>query len=475
MAKTAGVRTKTFEDLNNDFYSAFDNPEIFNCLEFNLIKVAQEGIKVQYTFKSYFGRPWWIFNGIRNLKKSSASKVDIGKLVNWQKHLSTLAKRPYLVFDNGTYVENKSGVHKPVFSENIIQSLGREQVVYIRELPRGSKGDVGYDIDMEEVLNLIHCIPVGKEEKELYQSLLNTHQTIKENSSFSGEELYAIKMSFFGFWQIFVVANFVMKQLQPKKAFFNCHYHKEGIIMALKRKGIFTTEFQHGLIDRNDFFYFYPEKVEAVMPKALFADEFLAYGKYWRDLLLEGVEYTEDQLKIGGFYLYQEKGVSEELKQELERRKGSNGKIILISLQTNLYAVFNDYITWLSEDMTSKGQEGIILVKPHPIMKPETYSPVVDLPNVLVTRESIHGLFSVSDLHISIYSTTLYEALASALPNFALYVESCRDYISTILDNGVATKLPFDQNPLEMLEKGSTNVDSKYFFEVFQPENILSS
>jgi hypothetical protein len=233
------------------------------------------------------------------------------------------------------------------------------------------------------------------------------------------------------------------------EALLEQHYHHEGLLLALRKRGIRSTELQHGLIAPSDIFYVFPKAVETVRSRALFPDRIFVYGDYWKSILRKGCEFVEDKIIVmGDFRKKNEDAGSDEAMKVIEEFV-SNSKIILVSGQTFISDFFSGYVKTLSNLISSRHPEWKIIMKPHPNEKLEDYSGVSSLDNVLVTRTNIHYLFRKAHIHISIYSTTLYDSLEYGLTNFSLDHEKFRDYTRDILADHIALPLSLDQDPIE--------------------------
>jgi len=78
-------------------------------------------------------------------------------------------------------------------------------------------------------------------------------------------------------------------------------------------------------------------------------------------------------------------------------------------------------------------------------------------------------LFSVANIHISIYSTTLYDALRYNLNNYTYKIKECEDYVNEIIKSRIATELiDYDEffDSIDNLKKLPFNYES--FFEKYK-------
>jgi len=223
---------------------------------------------------------------------------------------------------------------------------------------------------------------------------------------------------------------------------------------------------QHGLIATKDIFYVFPEVTKSIIHKALFADRILVFGEYWKSVLEKGVEYSSEKIEKIGYYLYDDFNGFDEIKDSIN--KFADGKkIILITTQTSLHDYFATYIKWLANDINTNKLPYKIIVKNHPLEKPEHYKVLEGIANVKIMNCPLPLLFKQSSLHISIYSTTLFDGVRYGITGYALDVAQCSDYVNELVASGVAKKIGLNQNPTS-LEAISSSLDGQYFYEQFE-------
>jgi hypothetical protein len=89
---------------------------------------------------------------------------------------------------------------------------------------------------------------------------------------------------------------------------------------------------------------------------------------------------------------------------------------------------------------------------------------------VKVINAPISLLFNLIDIHLSIYSTTLFDALRYNKKNYALYIKQYGDYVDSIVKEEIAEKIDIFTNPFLLDNKLEKSTDSSYFFETFNNE-----
>jgi hypothetical protein len=463
----------TFTDFKKDFYSRVKDLSIFDCEDFNLLKVVLDGLKVRYTDKgtirTYMFYPGFVYSSYlfaQRLRKKSA--VFLKRKMHAR--LEETWGRPFLIIDNGRIQYDESG--KPVSSyfHNIINLFGGKCVV-VNEKVRDER--VAHDFDYSALFGLYALQPLNAEEHKLRLNLIKSYKGIMRSGVFDTYELKNIRIAMDVFFtQYRVWSRFLETHPKLTHAFPVCHYHREGCILALKRKKIEVIELQHGLIACEDIFYIFPEAIKPIRERALFADRMLVYGEFWKKRLEKGYEYPAQNIDVVGYYLYSNTTIAVHVREAIEKA-AANKKIILVTTQTFMHDHFMNYVSWLANNIQANGHPYIILVKPHPAERPGLYENLDSLPGVKVMSESIDVLFQFASLHISVYSTTLYDAVRFGVPNYSLWVEEYGDYIRSVIDSGVAQLLHDRESPFDKANKPSGTVSPDAFFAPFDPGKLL--
>ena len=461
----------TFSAFNQRFYEAFDDATVFDCQDFNLLKVVQDGLKVRYGFRSYFGLPIMLLKGLQFLKRGKSwLKGDSGLFNSFPP--AGLAGRPYLLLDAGRSLMDEVGKPVSTYFNRILSTLGRENCILGMHYARESQ--IEYDFAGKDYYWHVHLIPLRKEGGGLYQDLCSTFARIREQTRFSAPELQQIKCAFQRFWESYRLWHVLISRLDPRVCYFVCHHHFEGLILALNRTQVTAIELQHGLIAEANIFYIYPPKVRHVVSRALFPDKIFVYGDFWKDRLLGGVEYSPDQVDVLGYYLHENHQENEAFAKYIATKAAGGKQVILVTTQTDLHEYYIRYITWLAHDVANRQLKACIIVKTHPSEDPSLYAQLNDLPQTEVIQANLDDVLRAADIQVSIYSATLYEACRFGLANFSLNVDALADHVDAVVASGVAVRLEIDQNPLDLMEKNRQTVNANYFFSVYQEDKLLA-
>src|SRR6056297_880180 len=119
--------------VSERFLGAFDDPEVFDCGEFNLLKVAQDALirevanKPSKVVKTYFDKPKW-FLSLFFLLKSVLKGSGLRGHRDW-------SKRKVLAIVPPRFVPGEDGEQQQLYLGRIFPEIPREQMVlmYLEE------------------------------------------------------------------------------------------------------------------------------------------------------------------------------------------------------------------------------------------------------------------------------------------------------------------------------------------------------
>ena len=452
----------SFKNFKKEFYSKFTDFRIFEGKEFNYFKIALEGLKVDYFYKGKFSTSiffpsfkYYIFYLLNRLKKIINEEIS---RFNLHLEISKKNKQPeYLIIDPGRYVKNSKGDLVPIYFSKIYQSLKKKHsVFYVSEKKIYDYNDFNDTYsDLKSLGNSIKHY----HSKELRLELKKVFINIKNNSNFSSEDLENIKCSFQKFYNEAIFWLNILDSLRPKSILMICHYHKEGLIFAAKKFGINVIEYQHGLIAKSDIFYNFPIEIKEIKKDCLFPNEIRTYGKYWSNVLLNGNFLNKEKIKVVKYFFNLHTYISKKDKKDLKSFV-NNRKIILVTTQTYLSENFIMYIDSLVEVLD---KEYCIVIKPHPNEKIEFYNKYLKNCDVLISNVSTEFLLNVANLHVTIYSSTAFDALRYNISTFFIYCENQIDYINEIQEI-IGGKILYDYKIKPWKLDNKLTVNSKEFF-----------
>lgn len=452
-----------FKDFKKNFYSKFNDYKIFDGLEFNYFKVALEGIKVDYSQKGKFSKSIFYNEIIYRLFFFSnwSKKLLNGSLKIFHSHLAIAKKHikpDYLILDPGRFVKNSNGEPVPIYFLNLFKSLKKDNSIFFVSENKIDGYHDFHDVysDLSSLGNSIKHHYSYNLRKELNEVFLK----IKWNSTFNESDLENIKCAFQKFYNEAIFWLKILDVLQPCQIYMICHYHKEGLIYAAKKLNIKIIEFQHGLIAKSDIFYNFPNEIGLINKDCLFPDEFRAYGNYWIGILNEGNFLKQEKIKLVDYYLYYRTKLSTNEAKHLHSFVNSK-KIILVTTQTFLSSNFIKYIDELIHILN---EDYCVIIKPHPQENINDYNKYNNVKNILVSEISTEVLLSKADIHITMYSTTAFDALRHGLATFYIYSENQIDYIKELY-NVIGGEILYDYSIKPWLIENKQSISSGEFFK----------
>jgi hypothetical protein len=458
-------QNQSFSDFKAYFYGKVTDFTLFDCADFNALKMVLDGLRVDYAGRGkvklpIFGAVWKydLINSLKLLKAKVAGEKQYSL-----PEIEKFKHKKYLVIDDGRVAVDAAGMPHSYYFTTLMESLNRADCLHITERKRNDKAV--YDLNWEYLTNQLLLAPTNEDEKQLINDIKITFNRIKQSKIFNEKELLNIAFSLQNFFYKYKIWARLLKLVNPQKMFCILHYHTEGRTLAFRRKGIEVIELQHGLIATTDVFYIFPPQTKSIINKALFADQIWVYGNYWKSVLEKGVEYV-NKIKVAGYYLYDNFNGYEQVEKEIDHF-AEGKKLIIITTQTNLHKAFIEYTLWLAKDIETRNLPYKILVKTHPLEKQEHYAILEQKAGIKMVNYPLPVLFKKVQLHVTIYSTTLYDGVRAGVPGFALYNEQYKDYINEIIQSGVAYPLAQNQNPIDLIENLKT-VDSSYYYSDFK-------
>jgi len=463
--------TPSFTAFKTEFYAKVKDFSIFDCAEFNALKVVLDGLRVNYISRGPVKTPifgslikFQIENKLKSLKAKAAGKQQYSL-----NQLNAFKNKKYLISDDGRIALDAAGMPHSYYFTDVMQALNNNDCLHIIEKKRNEKAT--FDLNYEVLTNTFLLAPINNDEKKLINDIQITYKRISNSGLFNESDLQNIAFAFQNFFNKYKIWSSLLAIVNPQQMFCIVHYHNEGKILAFKRKGIKVIELQHGLIATTDIFYVFPAQTKSIIHKALFADEIWVYGNYWKQVLEKGVEYLY-KIKVAGYYLFDNFKGYEAIEKEIDDFSAGNN-LIIITTQTTMHKAFIAYTLWLAKDIETRNLPYKILVKTHPLEKQEHYAILHQTAGVKMVNHPLPVLFKKTQMHVTIYSTTLYDGARAGVSGFALYNEQYKDYIQEIIQSGVAQPLAEKENPIDLVTHLKT-VDAGFYYSEFNIRNLMN-
>ncbi len=451
--------------VSERFLQSFDDPAIFDCGSFNLLKVAQDalirevGTKKKGFLHTLFTQPKWflkIYFPIKSLLKPP-TRLEIPQRL---RELNLLAIIP------ARFVTDGSGKTENQYLGNLLNHIPREELLLMYLEPT-TNTPLAPDSTKSELMQAFDSEAPSGSEWQLIADLKQCLNRIKKEGRFSESELKNIAVGLDEFWRQYRVFNQYFKKLNLKKALLIPGYYTEYVIAALKSNRVEVIEIQHGVITPASHFYIYPDKIKPVSKRALFAERIWVLGQYWKDQLLRGAEFESGQIDILGDYFVRH-ATPPNHPERLQIFADQFPELVLVGTQTKRHDAFKSLVKSLSERYReTQSQTGIVL-KPHPAEDPALYKELENLANVFITAASLDYMYPICNVYISMYSNTLFEAARhDHLEIFVLRTNETAELADGIAGSGVAQILNSGDDPLEMLseENNAQKPSADYFFQ----------
>jgi hypothetical protein len=440
-----------------EFFRIVDNPDVFNFKGYNLFKVfyfaferrqlKQAGVQWKHYRRSGF--VWGLNQIIAFLK----TLLIITKLICFDR---SNAKILYYG-SNRTIIQN--GITYDIYNARLGEHLERKNLVIIEDSCSFTDKIFHADFCLHSLAVLVaffyglSFLTFRKDLKQYAHKVVTKYPDL----GFIEKEVEAKVLLF---WAKFQTYKILLTLLSPRQAVLIAHAGKEAFIAACQSKKIRVTELMHGLISPHPFYEF-PKTYAYLFPYALFPNRLGVYGEYWKQTAIQGNMFPENSVVVCGYYLKL---------PIVEKKLVSTKKIILFSTQGIFQQEICDYIQFLKTQLDESTWR--ILIKLHPDDVPDVYKTVVDEPFVTLTNQNPYELLAQTSVHISIYSTLLYEAIRYKVSNYVLLFDHAPKRVYRIIDSGVA--FPLYPNQLPDPTRKPT-VDQEYFFAEFNPNFLFST
>jgi hypothetical protein len=239
------------------------------------------------------------------------------------------------------------------------------------------------------------------------------------------------------FYGKFLTYRLLLSLLRPERVFLIAHYGKEAFIAACRHKGVEVTELMHGTILSSHPQYVFPKGCGDFFHRSLFPHRLAVYGEYWKQVVSQGNMFPADSTFVVGYYL--------KVPDPQRTPRDSERITILISSQPIVQEELCKYVSFLKSQLNQR--EWHIVIKPHPMESEEAYVSLQQAGFVTVSHTSVYELLAECDVHISAYSSVLYEALRYDVANYVLRLNRVSSHCDAIIDSGVAQALAPNQVP----------------------------
>jgi hypothetical protein len=328
------------------------------------------------------------------------------------------------------------GVRYDLYNARIVEERGRNHFVILEDHPSSTAKRYQPDLCLHDLAPLIgflcvvSYIVLGRDIEDYARTVTQRYPEL----GFTKRETTQRLLLFYG---KFLAYRLLLSLLRPERVFLIAHYGKEAFIAACRHKGIEVTELMHGTILSSHPQYNFPKGCGEVFHRSLFPHKLAVYGEYWRQVVSQGNMFPPDATSVVGYYL--------KVPDIRRTARESERMTILISAQPSVQEELCEYVSFLKSRLNQR--EWQIVVRPHPMESEEAYGSLQQAGFVTVSHESVYELLAECDVHISVYSSVLYEALRYDVANYVLRLDKVSSHCDAIIDSGVAQALTPSQVP----------------------------
>lgn len=253
------------------------------------------------------------------------------------------------------------------------------------------------------------------------------------------------------FYYSFYVWLFILKRLKPKKIIMIVWYAYQPIICAAKELSIPVIDLQHGIIYSEHEFYNL-KKNNLIDSNNTLPDECWVYGNYWKEQLIKA-GWNENKIKVFGYYL--------NLPQKEKVDTLFPYILYTTSCTENKKEVLN-HINSIIHEVKRRGLK--IIIAPHPHENLNNYKDMLsDI--VMLSDKDSYDLLKSCEVHISAFSTLLWEGLYFGKPTYILAYDIYKDHFSILTDlikNNIAKKIT--ENEFPEIYESKNNIKIQDYF-----------
>ncbi len=208
----------------------------------------------------------------------------------------------------------------------------------------------------------------------------------------------------------------ILEEISPKAVLIRCGYGRfpMALSQACRQLRIQSIELQHGLITAYLPAY---RRTTPTENKDCIPEYLLTQGEIYTEMVKNGNLFDKNKVITTGFpFLENNLKESKKIDTNLKELSSSFEKKILFTSQWIVSSEIKEFVIKVAEQL--QNTDVGILFKPHPYDKTD-YSKLSKYPNIIPINkyEDTFKLFTIADIHSTVYSTSGLEAMAFGVPN----------------------------------------------------------
>lgn len=447
---------------DRSFFEIVDDPDVFDFGAFNLFKI--------FYVRFVFGRQ---LAGVDTAWKPTARphllRLLATRLVSLFRGTAIVIRlrfasrrQPRILFYGATgRLSRNDGTVYDLYNARIVGEHGRDRFIIVEDIDDGVNKTYRPDFTFRDFALLIRLLAVLV---RLFQGprlrrFAGRVSTAYPALGFTPAESVEIVSTFCA---NYLVNRLLVALLAPERALLICHYGREPFIAACQRQGVPVTELMHGAIPAGHRFYSYPVSYSHLFTRALFPNRIATYGEFWSRILLAGNMFRSESVIVAGYYL--------KVPPKLRKREPGDATRILITTQPTVQGELLEYIAFLESELDRSAWE--IVIKPHPNEDATAYRGLSEPGFITISDRTTYELLAECDIHISVYSSVLYEAILYRACNYSLRVERYSQLCDEVVGSGVALPLKPDELPMAGVR---VTGEARFFLDDYHPDVLLGS
>ena len=209
----------------------------------------------------------------------------------------------------------------------------------------------------------------------------------------------------------------ILKKIKPKAVIIRCGYGRfpMALSQACRELGIPPIELQHGLIDAYLPAY---RRATPTQNKDCIPEYLLAHGEIYANMVRNGNLFDKDKVISTGYPYLQQSLQERKIKPALKKSFSPFLHNILFTSQWIVAPETQDFVIKVADQFEQTHMNIGIFFKPHPYDKND-YADLRKYKHIILIDkyEDTFKLFSIADIHSTVYSTSGLEAMAFGTPN----------------------------------------------------------
>jgi hypothetical protein len=444
------------------FLDIVTDPEVFDFGAFNLFKVFH----VYHLFDRQLSRFGAANKPIARparlaLRLRRAVSLCRGLAVVTRLRLANGRGKANLFYGASGRLSQIGEITYDLYNYRVVSALGRERFIIMDDLDDRAAKTYRPDLHLENfglaarMAGLISKIVWRRR----MQAFAGRVVTAYPELGFSTEEVIGILTTFCGHY---LVNRLLISLLAPARAVLICQYGREAFIAACKRARLPVTELMHGSAVGANSFYHYPASYARLFDRALFPDRVGTFGEYWRQSLIRDSIFPEGSVVVAGYYL--------KVPSVARAAQRDHKSVVLVTTQPTVQRQLKAYVHFLKQRLDPSRWQ--LIIQPHPSENREIYRELAQDDFVVLSEKGTYENLAQCHVHVSVYSTVLFEAVRYGIANYVLWVPEVIDRCEDIVRTGVA--LPLLQDELPDPSRKPTAVPEFYLAE-FNPAALCPS